>query len=177
MPILHLAGKASIRRRPVNSALGCVSKKLGVYSASLHQQPSRASAGRSVPRGPRSTMQRLQEPSSTKAALRGCRSVHTESKPQGQFHGRAAYERTGSLVQGRAGGAGRQSPRSANFQAVAGSYRPASVRFNCSLPFAHWSTQPNLSFNRTANGVSPWPRGSVVHHLPRGQGATPSSAG
>ncbi len=35
----------------------------------------------------------------------------------------------------------------------------------------------NLSFNRTANGVSPWPRGSVVHHLPRGQGATPSSAG
>jgi hypothetical protein len=35
----------------------------------------------------------------------------------------------------------------------------------------------NWSFNRTANGVPPWPRGSVVHHLPRGQGATPSSAG
>jgi hypothetical protein len=37
--------------------------------------------------------------------------------------------------------------------------------------------RPNWAFNRTANGVSPWPRGSVVHHLPRGQGATPSSAG
>jgi hypothetical protein len=38
-------------------------------------------------------------------------------------------------------------------------------------------TFPNWSFNRTANGMSPWPRGSVVDHLPRGQGATPSAAG
>ena len=36
---------------------------------------------------------------------------------------------------------------------------------------------PNKSFNRTANGMAPWPRGAVVHHAPRGQGAMPSSAG
>jgi hypothetical protein len=36
---------------------------------------------------------------------------------------------------------------------------------------------PNWSFNRTTNGMAPWPRGSVVHHLPRGQGAMPLSAG
>ena len=36
---------------------------------------------------------------------------------------------------------------------------------------------PNRSFNRTANGMAPWPRGAVVHHAPRGQGTTPSSAG
>jgi hypothetical protein len=47
---------------------------------------------------------------------------------------------------------------------------PASAR---STP----GTPPNRSFNRTANGMSPWPRGGVVHHAPRGQGATPSSAG
>ncbi len=35
---------------------------------------------------------------------------------------------------------------------------------------------PNPSFKRTANGVSPWPRGRVVYHRPRGQGATPLAA-
>jgi catechol 2,3-dioxygenase-like lactoylglutathione lyase family enzyme len=35
---------------------------------------------------------------------------------------------------------------------------------------------PNPSFKRTANGASPWPRGRVVYHRPRGQGATPLAA-
>jgi len=35
---------------------------------------------------------------------------------------------------------------------------------------------PNPSFKRTANGVSPWPRGRVGYHRPRGQGATPLAA-
>jgi hypothetical protein len=34
-----------------------------------------------------------------------------------------------------------------------------------------------MPLNRTANGKSPWPRGAVVHHALRGQGAMPSSAG
>ena len=33
MPILRLAGKASIRRRPVNSALGCIPMPFGPISA------------------------------------------------------------------------------------------------------------------------------------------------
>jgi hypothetical protein len=36
---------------------------------------------------------------------------------------------------------------------------------------------PNMSLNRNAIGMSPWPRGAVVLLAPRGQGATPSSAG
>jgi hypothetical protein len=36
--------------------------------------------------------------------------------------------------------------------------------------------RPNPSFKRTANGVAPWPRGRVVYHRPRGQGATPLAA-
>jgi hypothetical protein len=35
---------------------------------------------------------------------------------------------------------------------------------------------PNPSFKWTANGVSPWPRGRVGYHRPRGQGATPLAA-
>jgi hypothetical protein len=35
---------------------------------------------------------------------------------------------------------------------------------------------PNPSFKRTANGVSPWPRGRVGYHRPRGQGAPPLAA-
>ena len=33
------------------------------------------------------------------------------------------------------------------------------------------------TFNRTANGMAPWPRGAVAHHAPRGQGTMPLSAG
>jgi hypothetical protein len=47
---------------------------------------------------------------------------------------------------------------------------PTSARSTPAMP-------PNKSFNRTANGMAPWPRGAVVHHAPRGRGATPSSAG
>ncbi len=39
------------------------------------------------------------------------------------------------------------------------------------------TTLPNPSLKRTANGVPPWPRGRVVYHRPRGQGATPLAAG
>jgi hypothetical protein len=35
---------------------------------------------------------------------------------------------------------------------------------------------PNPSFNATANGAPPGPRGSQYYHLPRGPGVTPSSA-
>jgi len=35
----------------------------------------------------------------------------------------------------------------------------------------------NPTLNRTANGMPPWPRSVFVHHAPRGQGGTPSSAG
>jgi uncharacterized protein (TIGR00369 family) len=32
---------------------------------------------------------------------------------------------------------------------------------------------PNPSFERTSNGMAPWPRSAVAHHALRGQGATP----
>ena len=35
----------------------------------------------------------------------------------------------------------------------------------------------NLTLNRTANGMAPWPRSALVHHAPHGQGTMPSSAG
>jgi len=34
-----------------------------------------------------------------------------------------------------------------------------------------------MSFKRSANGMAPWPRSALLHHAPRGQGATPSSPG
>ena len=37
--------------------------------------------------------------------------------------------------------------------------------------------RPNMSFNRSANGMAPWPRGALLHLAPRGQGAMPSSPG
>ena len=158
--MLHLAGKASSRRRPVNSALGSVSREVRVYSLRRHQQPSVASASLGEPPDPRPLKRRLPRQHATKAALRGYRRRHTESNPESQFHGRAAYGQAGSNIQRHARGAGMLSPRSPNLRAVAGSYRPAPLQFNRFRAFARRSTQPNLSFNRTANGASPWPRGS-----------------
>ncbi len=87
----------------------------------------------------------------------------------------------------------RVQPRcfTSNSQAVPWSSWPALRLVNqsrpCSLrtvarqahPMRSWSHKPvsNLTLNRTANGMAPWPRGAVVHHAPRGQGAMPSSAG
>ena len=39
------------------------------------------------------------------------------------------------------------------------------------------SARPHRSFNRTANGIAPWPRSAQVYPAPHGQGAMPSSAG
>jgi hypothetical protein len=36
---------------------------------------------------------------------------------------------------------------------------------------------PSTSFNRSANGWPPGPRGALVHHAPRGPGVHPSSPG
>jgi hypothetical protein len=62
-------------------------------------------------------------------------------------------------------------------------FRSASARFRggsagLAVLVAHWvpTSWPNPSFKRTANGVAPWPRGRVVYHRPRGQGATPLAA-
>lgn len=35
---------------------------------------------------------------------------------------------------------------------------------------------PNHSLEPTRSGVAPWPRGTVVHDAPRGQGAMPARA-
>ena len=41
-----------------------------------------------------------------------------------------------------------------------------------------WSSVlPNRSFNRSANGWPPGPRGASVHHAPRGPGVHPPSPG
>ena len=44
--------------------------------------------------------------------------------------------------------------------------------------FGHKSkVLPNTSLNRTRNGLSPGPRGRVLHHRPHGPGAKPPRAG
>jgi len=62
--------------------------------------------------------------------------------------------------------------------------RPGHFSLHCSsgtnraMPCQPTQEPPsNLTLNRTANGMAPWPRGALVHHAPRGQGAMPSSAG
>ena len=177
LPILRLAGKVSSRRRPVNSALGCVSRKVRVYSLRRNQQPSGASALLGEPMTPRLAKHRLREQGAPNAALRGWHPGHTEAKPHSQFHGRAAHGRTTSLARRRAGGAGRQNPRSA---AKAHVLR-ATGQHRCESS----ASSPALAFQRSLTGRSTG--APTAWHLareaqpayppPRGQGATPSSPG
>jgi hypothetical protein len=48
---------------------------------------------------------------------------------------------------------------------------------DCRVAACYTMVPPNHSLNRTANGMALWPRGAVVHHAPRGQGAMPPWAG
>jgi hypothetical protein len=157
---MHRAAKAPSRRRPVNSALGRVSRSSCVYSPSRHQQPSGASSrlGKSSPRGigPR----RLLETELKFAALRGSRLWHTDARSGSQFHGRAASGRVGPLRQGRAGGARNSTPAVIWRRRGTWVYLAPPLRFNLGRAGLWSSTRPNRSFNRTANGRSPWPRGA-----------------
>ena len=158
---MRRAARAPYRRRPDSSTLGCVSGEVRVYSLRSHQQPSGASALLGKPKTPRVAKHRLREQGAPNAALRGWHPGHTEAKPHSQFHGRAAHGRTGSLVQRRAGGARRHSPRSVAIGSRAAGNWSAPLRVKCQRSFPRASTQPNRSFNRSANGMAPCPRGSA----------------
>jgi hypothetical protein len=157
---MHRAAKAPSRRRPVNSALGRVSRSSCVYSPSRHQQPSGASSrlGKSSPRG--NGRRRLLETALKSAALRGWRLWHMDARSGRQFHGHAAFGRVGPLRQVRAGGAGEQTPATISRRGSAWVYLARPLRFNLGLVGLWSSTRPNRSFNRTANGRAPWPRGA-----------------
>ena len=94
----------------------------------------------------------------------------------GDRSGSARRTRSGRACQHRLQAGTRNSTKPGSKANTVGN-KPV-IRYNASMcAQATQEPLPNWSFNRTANGMAPWPRGSVVHHLPRGQGATPSSAG
>jgi len=113
------------------------------------------------------------------------RAVPREALKNANAHGLAAlsgqsgsvsHRRSGLACQHRLKLATRNSTKPGPKANTVGS--ALGIRYNpCMFAQAKQEPLPNWSFNRTANGMAPWPRGSVVHHLPRGQGATPLSAG
>jgi hypothetical protein len=161
VPILLLAGKASIRCRPVNSALGCASRNCRVHLPSHHQQPSGASAllGKSSKLLPIHELRRL--PRAVNAGLRGRRSRCSHESFESQFHGRAAFGRPAPFRQGRAGGAEWRTPWSASCNSRAATYWLSLMWFYCRCACQRPSAPPNWSFNRSANGWPPCPRGAL----------------
>jgi hypothetical protein len=160
VPILRLAGKASSRRRPVNSALGCALRNCRVHLPSHHQQPSGASAllGKSIKARTIQELRRLAR--AVNAALRGRRSRFSDESFESQFRGRTACASSAPLRQGRASGAESRAPRFAGSDAFAASRWSSLMWFKLQCAGHRPSAPPNLSLNRSANGKSPWPRGS-----------------
>ena len=186
LPILRLAGKASTRRRPVNSALGralnparCFpslrpapqgsSSLLGKSSLPVLLLPTtrfgracktrvlpslRLSAASGASRLPRSASPRP----SCRPVVAGA--SRRRAAPRCQFVGHAALESTGSLLQRRAGGAhGRRLLKSTDGAlGYAPGEAPSNLRRHPSGQRP--STRPNWSFNRSANGMAPGPRGA-----------------
>ena len=146
--MLHRAGKASTRRRPVNSALGA-----GHFSASsvlnsglcFATDIAFASALACMPSFPAGTGRLIQPVTSedTRPPLVACLRPHPRAtRPPRSLFAHKLYPGLAPVRPGRA--------------------------------FAR--AAPNLSLKRTANGMAPWPRGAQAYHAPHGQGTTPLSA-
>jgi hypothetical protein len=158
--IMHLAAKAPRRRRPVSSTLGCALRSCRVHLSSHSQQPSGASAllRKSSKAHPIQQLRRL--PRTVKAALRGRRSRCSDESFESQFHGRAACASSAPLRQGHAGGAEWRAQCLASSSAFTSSCWPGLMWFTRRCACQRPSAPPNWSLNRSANGRSPWPRGS-----------------
>jgi hypothetical protein len=158
--IFRLAARAPCLRAPVTSTLGRVSRSSCVYTPCRHQQPSGASSrlGKSSLRG--LGLRQWLEPDLNLAALREWRLWHTDARSGSQFHGRAAFGRFHPLRQGRAGGAGKSTPAGISRRRAAWAYLASPLQLRLGTVGLWYSTRPNKSFNRTANGRSPWPRGA-----------------
>jgi hypothetical protein len=157
---MRLAARASCRRRPVSSTLGCALRNCRVHLPSRHQQPSGASALL----GNSSNVYASQQPRrlvhAVNTALRERRSRCSDESFESQFHGRAACGSSAPLRQGREGGAEWRTPWSASCNSRAATCWPSLMWFYRRCACQRPSAPPNWSFNRSANGWPPCPRGA-----------------
>jgi hypothetical protein len=160
LSIIRLAAGLPRRCRPVSSTLGCASWNCRVHLPSHHQQPSGASAllGKSSKAHSIRTLHRL--PRAVNAALRRTRSRHSGESFESQFHGRAAFGTVAPLRQGHAGGAEWRTTWSARGNSRAATCWPSLMWFYRRCACQRPSAPPNWSFNRSANGWPPCPRGA-----------------
>jgi hypothetical protein len=157
---MRRTGQAPRRRRPVNSALGCALRNSCVHLPSHPQQPSCASAllGKSSRVYAIQQLRRLVH--AANAALRERRSRCSDESFESQFHGRAACGSSAPLRPGRASGAEWRAPCLASTSTFAASCWPSLMWFNRQCACHRPSAPPNWSFNRSANGWPPCPRGA-----------------
>ena len=158
--MLHLAGKASIRRRPVNSALG-LALNLAVAFHALRDTPqSDASSklGKSSGRVQIAAVARLGY--APTLALRGIflclshrrRESSSSVAPPPEGLVRLAIAVQAALIGHRRGSSTARAPGSADSEAPQQPVTPSAC--------LRTSARPNWSFNRSANGRPPCPRGA-----------------
>jgi hypothetical protein len=157
---MRLAAKAPCPCRPVSSTLGCALRNCRVHLPSHHQQPSGASALLGKPTKVYAIQQLRRLVHAVNAALRGRRSRCSDESFESQFHGRAAFGRPAPLRQGSAGGAEWRTPWSASCNSRGATCWLSLMWFYCRCACQRPSAPPNWSFNRSANGWPPCPRGA-----------------
>jgi hypothetical protein len=175
--IMHHAAKAPCRSRPVSSTLGPAMPTFGGTSLLQTRTPSIDDARDKRVPGLELAGSSSTNPKVKSAALRGSLQmspVRLEGFPTrlsshllrylgtplgSQFHGRAAHEPAISLRQSRTGGAGEEAPRLFATNSEAGSAVSAALRLIYRTVCRLCTAVPNLSLNRSANGVPPCPRG------------------
>jgi hypothetical protein len=152
---MRRAGLASARRRPVNSALG-----RGMHPSSLteHRQLSEVDALRGRTAGPRSVEYQGSEVQATpsngvhKGASR--RRAAPGGQPSHFRHMPSARRMSDHRDESKA-----QCQAAASLQASALPSQLLLV-YKQGMSVTNHEPRPNLSLNRSANGVSPGPRGS-----------------
>ena len=151
--IMHRAGLASCRRRPLSSNVRrcpMQSAKPKAEPSSCCGQPVQARAGSTPnPSAPRSGCGDRKTMVVRWLELRAHQRSSARPRPRSRFGHRPSWRVSWP------------------------SFGTIAVR--CQLSFVVGAA-PNSAFKRTANSVAPWPGGRGVYHRPRGQGATLSSA-
>ena len=186
MPILRLAARVPCLRGPVSSTLGrALNPARGFPSLRPAPQGSSSLLGKSslpvllLPtacfgRAGKSRVLQSLRLSAASGASRlpssasprpSCRPVvvgasRRRAAPRCQFVGHAALESTGSLLQRRAGGAHGQRLLKSTDGALGCAPNDVPCHLGRMPSGQRRSTRPNWSFNRSANGMAPGPRGA-----------------
>jgi hypothetical protein len=160
LSILHLAGKASIRCRPVNSAVGIT---LNIVGAIAKDRKIEHAGAR--PSGLRSTATQTARTSCSRvrqqvtSAARD-RSAPNEAAAVQSVGGSAATRQTAPDGTTAGGGGALQRLRSFQRSCVCSLSRLGPRTGSTLCAFRRRPAMPNPALNRSANGRSPWPRGS-----------------